>query len=312
MTTTADESDEYRHLLDRVPGWAGRARVVGALDGGITNRNLLVDVDGERFVMRLAGKDTELLGIDRTVERVAAERAAGLGLAPEVVGSLVPEQYLVTRFVPGEPIPVDEMGSPAVLGRTMAMLRAFHDSPALPGVFDCFRIPEQSATHALSRGVAIPQSFVPAMACAREIEAVFAASPEPPVPCHNDLLNANFLRDRDGAHERLWLLDWEYAGMNDRYFDLGNYSVNNELDEGGEGALLEAYFGKVTRRRSARLTLMKIVSDLREAMWGVVQQGISTLDFDYVGYAEKHFDRLLANAAAPGYLGLLDAAATPD
>ena len=310
MTTSA--TDDHRALLDRVPGWAGRARVIRALEGGITNRNLLVDVDGERFVVRLAGKDTDLLGIDRTVERAAAERAAGLGLAPEVLGSLEPEQYLVTRFVAGEPIPVEEMGSAAVLQRVAPMLRAFHESGMLPGTFDCFRIPHEGATHAQARGVVIPPSFVPAMACAREIEAVFAADPEPPVSCHNDLLNANFLRDRCGVEERLWLLDWEYAGMNDRYFDLGNYSVNNELDADEDAALLEVYFGAITRRRSARLALMRIMSDLREAMWGVVQQGIGTLDFDYVAYADKHFDRLLANAAAPGYLGLLDAAATPD
>jgi thiamine kinase-like enzyme len=299
-------------LLDRVPGWSGRARVLEPLEGGITNRNLLVDVDGERFVLRLAGTDTELLGIDRSVERVAAERAASLGIAPEVAAFLEPEQYLVTRFVAGEAVPVDAMEAPNVLDRVVPMLRAFHGSGPLPGTFDCFRIPEQSAAHARARGVAIPTAFERAMKHAREIEAAFAASPEPHVPCHNDLLNANFLRDRSGGGDRIWLLDWEYAGMNDRYFDLGNYSVNNELDAEGDQRLLTTYFGGTSGRRSARLALMRIMSDLREAMWGVVQQAISTIDFDYVGYADKHFSRLLENASAPGYASLLDNAGTPD
>jgi thiamine kinase-like enzyme len=310
--TETDATDDLTALLERVPRWHGRARVVRSLDGGITNRNLLVAVDDEQFVLRLAGKDTELLGIDREVERVAAERAAALGLAPTVTGFLEPEQYLITRFVAGEPIPLVEMRDEPVLARIVPMLRSFHGSGELPGTFDCFRVPQQSAQHAAARGVTIPDAFVPAMACAREIEAAFAASPEPRVPCHNDLLNANFLRDRAGDTERIWLLDWEYAGMNDRYFDLGNFSVNNELDPDADAALLTAYFGTITRRCAARLSLMKIMSDLREAMWGVVQQGISTLDFDYVAYADEHFDRLLANAAAPDYLALLDAAATPD
>lgn len=310
MTTSA--ADDHQDLLDRIPGWAGCARVVGTLDGGITNRNLLVDVDGERFVLRLTGADTHLLGIDRDVERVANTRAADLGLAPAVVAFLEPERYLVTRFVPGEAIPGPAMADPVVLDRIAPMLHTFHESGPLPGEFDCFRIPELSATHARARGVTIPAAFDAALERAREIEAAFAASPEPRVPCHNDLLNANFLVDHTGAHDRFWLLDWEYAGMNDRYFDLGNYSVNNELGDDADAALLDAYFGSATPRRLARLGLMKIMSDLREAMWGVVQQGISTLDFDYVGYAQKHFDRLLGNAAAPGYRALLEDAAEQD
>ena len=301
-------NDDVALLLARVPGWGDRAVVVRSLDGGITNRNLLVDVDGERFVLRLAGKDPELLGIDRPRERAANERAAALGIAPDVVAFLEPEGYLVTRFVEGEAIPAEQMGDADVLARLAPMVRAFHESGPLDGTFDCFRVPEVSAAHARSRGVRIPDAYEAAAERAREIEAAFDASPEARVPCHNDMLNANFLRDG----ERIWLLDWEYAGMNERFFDLGNLAVNNELDGPGEQALLEAYFGAATTRRRARLALMKIMSDLREAMWGVVQQGISELDFDYAGYAAKHFDRLLRNADDPGYRALLDAAAEPE
>ena len=310
MTTHA--TDDHQHLLNRVPGWAGRARIVRALEGGITNRNLLVDVDGERFVLRLTGADTHLLGIDREVERIANTRAATLGLAPEVIAFLEPERYLVTRFVVGDAIPAEVMTCDSVLADVAGMLRTFHASGPLPGSFDCFLIPEISAQHARDRGVAIPSGFDAALKRTREIEAAFDASPEPRVPCHNDLLGANFLRDGSTEPASVWLLDWEYAGMNERYFDLGNFSVNNGLDADGDKALLTAYFGADSPRRRARLALMKIMSDLREAMWGVLQQGISTIDFDYVTYAEKHFDRLLENTSAPGYRALLEAAARPD
>jgi thiamine kinase-like enzyme len=194
------------------------------------------------------------------------------------------------------------------------VLRTFHDSPAIRGVFDCFRVPETYARTAVGRGVSIPEAYDRADAFAARIEAAFAASPEPAVPCHNDLLNANFLLDPglEAEGDHLWLLDWEYAGMNDRWFDLGNFATNNELDAEAEHALLTAYFGSVTDRRLARLALMKVMSDLREAMWGVVQQGLSTLDFDYVDYAGRHFDRLLRHASAPGFAGVLDAAAAPE
>jgi len=81
------------------------------------------------------------------------------------------------------------------------------------------------------------------------------------------------------------------------FFDLGNLSINNGLDEDAQALLLQTYFGDVRDVHRARLALMRIVSDLREAMWGVVQQAISTLDFDYVDYADRHFERLLSNAA---------------
>ena len=83
-------------------------------------------------------------------------------------------------------------------------------------------------------------------------------------------------------------MDWEYAGMGDPFFDLANFAVNNGLDEEGETALLEAYGSADTRA----LTLMRFMSDFREAMWGVVQQAISELDFDFVAYADEHFERL--------------------
>jgi thiamine kinase-like enzyme len=295
-------------VASRVPGWEGRARVVGTLDGGITNRNVLVEVDGARFVLRLAGKDTGLLDIDRGVERIANERAAALGFAPEVVAFVEPEGYLVTRYVVGDPISAAEMSDPATLTSVAAILCTFHASGPLPKDFDAFRIPERHRMAAESRGVVIPDVYETADTVVREIEASFARAPDPPCPCHNDLLAANFLR----STERLWLLDWEYAGMNDRFFDLGNLAVNNDLSPGAEEALVEAYFGAVTLRRIARLRLMRIVSDAREAMWAVVQQGISTIDFDYVTYARDHFERLIRNARASGYRDLLADAAVPE
>ena len=292
-------------ILDRVPGWSSRAHVVGTLSGGITNRNVLVDVAGDRFVVRVAGADTHLLGIDRNVERVANERAAALGFAAPVAAFLEPECWLVTHFVDGDTLTPERVGEPAWIERIAAALREFHGSGPLDGVFDCFRVPALHRDAAVARGVTIPAEYDRAAERAAEIEAAFASSPEPRVPCHNDLLAANFI----GAGERLVILDWEYAGMNDRYFDLGNLATNNGLDDGAETALLDAYFGAATPRHRSRLALMKIMSDFREAMWAVVQQGISTIEYDYTAYAQSSFDRLLTNASSPTYRTHLTTAA---
>ena len=116
-------------------------------------------------------------------------------------------------------------------------------------------------------------------------------------PCHNDLLSANFIVDGD----RLWIVDWEYAGMGDPFFDLGNFAVNHELDADGEQTLLDAYGSE----DAEALVLMRFMSDFREAMWGVVQQAISTLEFDFRAYADEHFERLEQTAAEPRFRAAL-------
>jgi len=205
---------------------------------------------------------------------------------------------LVTRFVEGEVGRADPGTVGTILGR-------LHNAPAISGRFDSFRVVEAYAAAASERGRPMPDAFGPAHELARQIESLRAAAPT--VTCHNDLLAANFIDDG----ERVWVVDWEYAGMGDPFFDLGNLAVNNDLDSEADELLLWHAAGEVRDRHRARLALMRLMSDFREAMWGVVQQAISTLDEDFVAYAAKHFDRLLANAAAAPLSDLLTAAGEP-
>ena len=281
--------------------WPGRDAQVEVLGGGITNHNLKVEVDGERYVLRVAGKDTGLLGIDRSVELAATEAAAAVGVGPEVVAFVEPEGWLVTRFVDGAIPPVERMRESEMLARIAAALRAFHDGPAIPGTFDSFRVVEAYRETAVERGGRVPPDFEWAHVLAGRIEAKRSA--DRPVPCHNDLLNANFLDDG----ERLCIVDWEYAGMGDRFFDLANFAINHELDERESATLLAAYFGAARDEDAQALALMRFMSDFREAMWGVVQSAVSELDFDFVAYASEHFERLRRTAGSPAFAAALEA-----
>src|SRR6476659_4634456 len=287
-----------------VPGWAHSHLEVVPLEGGITNRNFVVTRDDERFVLRVPGKDTELLGIDRANEARAASLAADAGVGPPVVAFLPESGCFVARFVDGAHIPTGDLRRDDVLGSVVRSLRAFHACPPIPSSFNVFRVVETYAETAATRGVQPPAAYAEAHALAGRIEAALAENPSPLTTCHNDLLNANFLRD--GEHT--WIVDYEYAGMGDPFFDLGNLAVNNALDTGADASLLRHAFGEVRDRHRARLALMRLMSDFREAMWGVVQRAISTLDEDFEAYATKHVDRLLANAAAAPLDDLLDAA----
>jgi thiamine kinase-like enzyme len=279
--------------------WPNRKVELEPLGGGITNRNFKVAVDGETFVLRIGGKDTALLGIDREAEHVATSIAADLGVGPEVVAFLEPEGYLVTRFVEGSPLPVEEVRRSETLRRVAETLRRIHDGPAFPARFDSFRVVEAYLATAASRGVAVPQEYARAKRTADEIERARGRQPER--PCHNDLLNANFIA-QDGS---VRIVDWEYAGMGDRFFDLANFSINHELTDEQNEELLTAYFGKAAAEDMHALRLMRFMSDFREAMWGVVQQGLSELDFDFAGYASEHFARLERTAADPALRKLL-------
>jgi thiamine kinase-like enzyme len=141
----------------------------------------------------------------------------------------------------------------------------------------------------------VPSEYVRARQIARVIER--ARGPVPERPCHNDLLNANFIDDGS----RIRIVDWEYAGMGDIFFDLANFAVNHDLDEDGRASLLAAYFGDVRPADQRALEMMRFMSLFREAMWGVVQGAVSELDFDFDGYAEDHFSRISALAAEPAF-----------
>jgi thiamine kinase-like enzyme len=277
------------------------------LEGGITNRNYRVRFAGEDLVVRLPGKDTELLEIDRAAEKAAGELAANVGVGPEVVAMLDDPPCLVARFVEGEPMDAAELREPVAMAEVARALRALHGcEQELPVEFSCFRIVEAYAARMAERGAVVPSSYEWAMGAAHRIEATLVGPEHEPVPCHNDLLSANFIRSPQGVR----IIDWEYAGGGDRYFDLGNFAVNNELDEGQEANLLGAYFeSPASDRRLASLRLMRFMSDFREAMWGALQGTISELDFDFAEYCAKHFDRMRESAGEGRLEELLEEAA---
>ncbi|MFL5649139.1 MAG: phosphotransferase [Chloroflexota bacterium] len=301
--------EELVRAMQKVPEIAGRDLTLTQLSGGITNRNFRVDAAGadERWVIRLAGNDTHLLGISREVEHAATVAAAGVGVGPEVTAFIRPEGYLVTRFIVGSPVSDEAVHRPDTIGRVADSLRRIHDGPAIPGLFVPLRIAEAYRALAKERGVPIPDEYQQAAAVGRRIEGALLAAPIELRPCHNDLLNGNFIDD--GI--RIRIIDWEYAGMGDPFFDLGNFSINHGLTADEDETLLAAYDGSIRRHRLARLTLMRIVSDFREAMWSVLQQGVSSLDVDFVAYAAANFERLLRNASTTRFEDALREVAIP-
>ncbi len=192
------------------------------LDGGITNRNFRVRTGSGDYVIRLFGKDTSQLGIDRRAEQAASEAAAAVGVGAEVIAFL--DDAAITRFIDGRPIPPEELrASP---GGVAAALRAVHAGGTLPAEFNAFRIVEDYR----ERAGGAPDAFGEALERAREIEAALTGPEHEPVPCHNDLLNANLIDDG----ERVRIVDWEYAGMGDAAGE-----IRGRVTTGGYGYTVE-------------------------------------------------------------------------
>ncbi len=284
---TAGMAGELNDIVARLE--RSLAPLVGApreLDGGITNRNYRVTLGELDYVVRLPGKDTELLGIDRAAELLANETAAALGIAPEVVEVL--DGCLVTRFLACS---APARGALAADVEEIARaLRAFHDSDVrLPTRFSVPELLEDYATIVAGRGGELPLEYSSARIAAARIAGALGAGEAR--PCHNDLLPGNVIRTL--AESRIMLVDWEYAGMGDARFDLGNAVGQQRLRRGDRRAPADGLRRRAPVGRAPRgLRLMRVMSDAREAAWGVVQAAISELDFDFDSYAAEHFERL--------------------
>ena len=278
-------------VITRVPMWKDQTEIkISPLEGGITNRNYRVDVGNESFHLRMAGEKTSMLGIHREHEYQAARIAGQADIGPEVIYFIEPEGYLVTRFVHGRPIFPEELRQPENIQRVVRALQKLHGGEHIAGVFNSFQVVREYQEIARRYGVPFSENYNWLIQQMHQAEAALMTQAQSLRPCHNDLVNANFL-----LREKLYILDWEYAGMGDPFFDLANFSNNQELSHEEDHLLLDCYFGEVTPRILAHLSIMKIMSDFREAMWGLVQIGISDLDFDFHGYADKHFARLTQN-----------------
>ena len=271
-------------MVERV--WPGRSAEIEVLGGGITNRNFKVSLDGGAYVLRIGGRDTELLGIDRRAEYEASLAAAAVGVGPEVIAFIEPEGYLVTRYIEGQVVVPEAIREPEPLRRIAQALRAIHNGPPIPARFDPFRVVEAYAATAAAHGIAVPAAFERARELAargRACPRPGAGAPVPQRPPHRELHR----RRQPDPDRRLGV-----RGHGRRLLRPRQLRRQQRPARGGDGRAAARLLRRVTPEHERALTLMRFMSDFREAMWGVVQQALSDLDFDFRAYAEQHFERL--------------------
>jgi thiamine kinase-like enzyme len=288
-------TDEARAALDAIPMLAG---YTGSLErlGGLTN---LVFKAGE-FCLRIPGKGTEEY-INRANEAVAAREAAKAGVSPEVLHVDPATGVMVTRFIAGAQTMSPEKfklrpGSPARAGEAF---RKLHTSGAVfPFRFELFAMIDDYLKVLSTRDVALPAGYHDVVREAGSVRSALAAHPLPLVACHCDPLCENFL----DTGERMWIVDWEYSGMNDPLWDLGDLSVEGKFDATQDEEMMRAYFGGEARpAERGRIVIYKAMCDLLWTLWGLIQLANNNPVDDFRSYADGRFARCKALMETPEF-----------
>ncbi|HEV8338048.1 MAG TPA: choline/ethanolamine kinase family protein [bacterium] len=277
---------------------------MSSLPGGITNLNYRVEADGEAYAMRISLEGAELLGIDRRREYQCMLTASRTGVAPEVVYARPREGLLVTRFVPGRSLVPGRAVRGGVRRRVVRAMRRYHSGPPFAGRFSPSRTLESYLLAARRGGSPLPGDADRLFERVSAIAAILRRSQAALRPCHNDLWGRNLIDDG----KRVVIVDWEYAAMGDLFFDLANFAIYHCPTNAAEGALLSAYFGRAYSGTLARLKLMKIVAELREALWYLVSLQLPTgRRRASAALAAEHFRRCRRALAHPHLSDWLEA-----
>ena len=290
----------------RVSLWKGEEVKVSPLSGGLTNENYLVETGGSRYVVRIPGRSTELLSIDRLNEVHNTRAAATTGVGPGVLEVIPDLDVMVLEYIQGPTMSAKALQSRAMAHRMAMSFRRLHAAPRFLLDFNMFRLIETYLEIVDANDVTIPRDYRDRLPAVAEIERAVSVRPLPSVPCHNDLLCENFIDD--GSVLRI--VDYELSGNNDPCFDLGNTAQEAEFDDELRAALCESYFGRSDPQQLARMNLFALMSDVGWTLWGAIQAKISTIDYDFKGYYSARWDHALAVLESNRFAELLKAAAS--
>jgi thiamine kinase-like enzyme len=284
-------------VVAQIPDWQGKRVEIRPLSGGLTNTNYRVEADGVPYVVRLPGASTELLAVDRANEYHNTQAAAEAGAGARVVHFLPDVNVMVLEFIEGETMSIARLTAAGMPTRMAQSIKKLHSGPRFLHDFNMFRLAEYYLKLCHERGVKIPEGYQQYMPQVGRIEQAMAKHPLATVPCHNDLLAENYIDDG----KILRLIDFEYSGNNDPTFELGNTCQEQLFDEARIAEMCAAYFGGARPDRLARMKLNMIMSDAGWTLWAAIQAQISTIEFDFWGWAAERWARAAAKMDAPEF-----------
>ncbi len=271
----------------KIDDWKGKDVSIHPLSGGLTNTNFKVEVDGTPYFVRVPGASTDLLAIDRNNEYHNTKAASEAGVGPKVLYHLPEYDVMVLEFLQGKTMSKDALNQPGMPTRMAQAIKKLNTGPRFFSDFNMFRLTEYYLQICRDRQIPTPEGYIDRMSTVAEIERAMCVKPLATVPCNNDLLAENYIDDG----KQLWLIDYEYSGNNDPCFELGNTCQEMEFSDEQIREVCAAYFGSATPDKIARMKLNMIMSDVGWGLWAAIQAKISSIDFDFWGWAEERWGR---------------------
>jgi thiamine kinase-like enzyme len=287
-------------VLEAVPQLHG-ATEIEPLTGGLTNTNWKVTSPSGRYVIRISGRDTSLLAIDRANEAHNTQAAAETGVGAPFVAAVPEEEALVLEFIEGDVMSPEKLRDGDHVEAIATACRRLHAGRRFLRDFDMFAIQPRYLRIVRDRGFRLPDRYDEFEPQVRAMEAAMRVRPEPKAPCNNDLLAENLIRVGD----EMRLIDYEYSGNNEPSFELGDLWSESNLSLAQLEQLVAAYYGRPLRNKVARARLWGLMSKYGWTLWGSIQDGISEIDFDFWGWAMEKYERAVEELDGPQFEQLL-------
>lgn len=284
-------------VVSKVEAWKGRDVSIEHLSGGLTNTNYKVHVDGRPFFIRVPGEGTELLAIDRNNEYHNSRAAARAGVAPQILHHFPEHSVMVLEFLNGKTMSKDSLNQKGMPARMAQSIKKLHAGERFLTDFNMFRLTEYYLRLCRERDIKIPDGYLDKLETVALIEKAMSVNPLATVPCNNDLLAENYIDDGN----QLWLIDYEYSGNNDPTFELGNTCQEMQFNDEQIMEVCAAYFGDVSPAMIARMKLNMIMSDVGWGLWAAIQEKISTIEFDFWGWALERWGRAQEKMDSPDF-----------
>lgn len=277
-----------RDVVAKIADWKAKDVQIHKLFGGLTNQNYRVVVNGRNYMVRIPGSETELLLIDRKNEYKNSVIAGQSGVAPKVIYYLKSEEVMVQEFIQGKNVTIEMMHSEASILKVAESVHRLHQGPAFSSTFNMFRVMGKYIKILKERKIKISEGYLEeGQPAAKQIEIAVNKHPQPLVACHNDIWPENII----DYGSKFYIIDFELSGNNDPYFDLGNIAAECDYNEDQMAILCKAYCGHEDPAKIARIQLYAMMSDLGWTGWTLIQNHISSVDFDYWKFANFRWER---------------------
>ena len=264
--------------------------------GGMTNHSYKITrLDGSEYLVRVPGEGTEEL-INRLDERKSTELGCKLGIDSKLL-YFGDDGCKVMEFIHDPQLMSDEvMRKQEVLTQAAEIFHKLHTCGEDTGVrFEVFEMASLYEKIIRDGGVSLYSDYEDVKQTVMNIKAeVDKNGVAPKVPCHNDSLVANWVLDGNG---KLYLIDWEYSGMNEAMWDLSCLSIEAEYGEEEDADLLDTYYKlegrEVGLEDKKRFIAAKLYVDFLWTLWGLTR-----VPFDgqfMQDYADGRYERLKSN-----------------